>query len=274
MMTRKFFKTLWLGIISAMILALTAGVVLAAGPSEDELVAFPGGLPCVMKRVAADSGERFEAEGDPSTFFLSDGAAATLSINGRECPKYVLTRSFLGGDEFTLTVDGKNYAMKIAISASGAKYEAEDDPSTTLWGKGNAAFLVVGGQDYLGYDTWRPDGEIWLPDQNFPTEVEWTVASIAGLEVIPDSTVTITFHSDGKLGGRASINNYTSSWIASGYRLIIVDGASTQMAGPPDLMDQEARFLKFLPEIDRFDFRKEGLALINKDDEEILLRRR
>jgi heat shock protein HslJ len=45
------------------------------------------------------------------------------------------------------------------------------------------------------------------------------------------------------------------------------------MGGPQDLMDLEDRFLKFLPKVERFDFRKEGLALIDKNGEEILLRR-
>jgi heat shock protein HslJ len=277
MMAGKFFKAfsriLWLGAISAMMLTLMAGMGWAADPSEEELVAFPNGLPCVMKRVASDSGERFEAEGDPSTFFLSDGAAATLKINGIEYSKYVLIRNSSSGDEFTLTVDGKNYAMEIAISASGAKYEAEGDPSTTLWSKGEKAFLVIGGQDYLDYDFWRPDGEIWLPDPSLPTELEWKVASIAGAEVIPDSVVTLTFHPDGKLSGKASINDYTSSWITSGYKIAVTNGISTKMAGSQDLMDQEDRFLKFLAGVERFEFRTEGLALLNKDDEEMLLKR-
>jgi putative lipoprotein len=142
-----------------------------------------------------------------------------------------------------------------------------------LWSKGNEALLVVGGQDYSDYDIWRPDGEIWLPNQGLPTGLEWKAASIAGLKVIPNSTVTVTFHNDGKLSGKASINNYTSSWIASGYKILISDGASTQMAGPRDLMEQEDRFLKFLSETNRFDFRKEGLVLIDKNDQELLLQR-
>ncbi|MDR1378973.1 MAG: META domain-containing protein [Synergistaceae bacterium] len=273
----KFFKTLRLGVqlgtIFVITLTLMADTVWAADSSEDELVVFPEGLPCVMKRVPTDSGERFEAEGDPSTFFLSDGATAVLKISGHNYPKYVLIRNFSDEDDFTLTVDGKNYAMKSAISASGAKYEAENDPSTSLWNKGKEVFLEIGGKEYLGYDIWRPDREIWLSDPSFPTELEWKVASIADLEVIPGSTVTLTFHSDGKLSGKASINNFTSLWIASGYKILITNGISTKMAGSKELMDQEERFLTFLSGIDRFEFRKEGVALINKDDEEILLKR-
>jgi heat shock protein HslJ len=142
-----------------------------------------------------------------------------------------------------------------------------------LWSKGEAAMLTIAGEEYQGYDVWTSDGVIWLPGQNIPTGVEWKVTSIAGLEVIPGSSVTITFHPHGKLSGKASVNNYTSSWITSGYRLKITGGVSTQKAGPQNLMDQEERFLKFLSQVDRFEFRREGLALVDKDDEEILLRR-
>jgi heat shock protein HslJ len=279
MMAGKFFKTLHFktlrsGVVFAVILTLAAGAVFGVVPAaaEEELVVFPGGLPRVLTRVAADSGERYEAAGDPSTFFLSGGTGAVLKINGRDYVKYVLIRDFSDSDEFILTVDGKNYSMRDAISASGAKYEAVGDPSTVLWSKGSAASLVVGGREYSDYDVWRPDGEIWLPDQGLPIELEWKAASIAGSEVIPGSDVTLTFHKDGKLSGKASINNYTSSWLASGYKILIAEGASTQMAGPRDLMEQESRFFEFLSETTRFDFRKEGLVLIDKNGQELLLK--
>jgi heat shock protein HslJ len=272
-MTGKIFRTLQWGVISAVISMLLAGAAFAADSPEDELVVFPDGSPCVMKRVTAGSGERYEAAGDPSTFFLSDGPVAALRIGGREYPRYVLIRNFPGEDAFTLTADGRNYAMKSVISASGAKYEAEDDPSTVLWSKGRKALLAVGGQEYSDYDIWRPNGQIWLPDQNLPTGLEWKVTDIDGQEIIPGSTVTITFHPDGKLSGKASVNNYTSLWITSGYRMIITGGVSTRMAGAQNLMDQEKRFFELLSEINRFDFRREGLVLTGKNDKEILLKR-
>jgi heat shock protein HslJ/membrane-bound inhibitor of C-type lysozyme len=284
-MTGKFFKTLRWEVVFAVILTLCAFSMWEMGASfavaaedgfeaefefEDELVVFPGGLQRVMRRVDGPA-ERYEAEDDPSTFFLSDGSAAVLEIDGRRRQKYVLIRNFSGGDEFTLTADGRNYAMKRAVSASGAKYEAENDPSTVLWSKGNEASLTVEGRDYLDYDVWRPDGEIWLPDQGLPIGLDWRVVSIAGTDVIPGSDVTITFRAGGKLDGKASINNYMLSWLSVGCKLLIADGMLTKMAGPANLMDQEERFLRFLTETTRFDFRREGLVLINRNGEESLL---
>jgi heat shock protein HslJ len=142
-----------------------------------------------------------------------------------------------------------------------------------LWSKGHAAILEVEGQEYVDYETWRPDGEIWLPNPRIPTNLEWKVTRIGNLEVIPGSIVTVTFHPNGKLGGKASINDYTAFWLSSSYRIIITGGISSRMAGSPDLMEQEERFLKLLSAVHRFEFRREGLALIGKNDEEILLQR-
>jgi heat shock protein HslJ len=45
-----------------------------------------------------------------------------------------------------LTIDGEHYELEQAVSASGARYEAAGDPTTTLWVKGDRATLAVRGQ--------------------------------------------------------------------------------------------------------------------------------
>ncbi|HYQ92369.1 MAG TPA: META domain-containing protein, partial [Candidatus Competibacteraceae bacterium] len=47
-----------------------------------------------------------------------------------------------------LTVGEETFAMQPVKTASGAKYEAVGDPTTTFWSKGNRATLVVRGQTY------------------------------------------------------------------------------------------------------------------------------
>ncbi|MDR1977305.1 MAG: MliC family protein [Synergistaceae bacterium] len=252
-------------------------VLFAATREDDELFVFADGASYILERAVSASGEKYEATDDPTTVFWSDGPEAILEIKGRAYSKYVLLRES-GEDELLLTVDGKNYTMKYAASASGAKYEALEDPETILWSKGDAATLIVEGNEYDGYDVWQPDGVIWLADQGLPTEIEWEVASIAGSEVIEGSTVTLTFHADGSLSGLASVNNYRASWMASGSRIIITANVSTMMGikpgGPSALMEQERAFLGILPEVVRFQFRKDGLTLVSGSGEEIILVRK
>lgn len=51
------------------------------------------------------------------------------------------------GDEVTLTIDGKNYTLRQAVSASGAKYEDPENPDNTFWTKGDEAQLTLGGDE-------------------------------------------------------------------------------------------------------------------------------
>ncbi|MDR2178934.1 MAG: META domain-containing protein [Synergistaceae bacterium] len=243
----------------------------SAAQPDDEVFAFAGGKTHIMKRVPSPSGEKYEAADDPETFFWSEGAEAVLKIRGRQYSKYVLLRD-LTGDDFILTVDGKNYRMEQAVSASGALYKAAGDPETTFWSKGESVTLVVAGEEYSGYDTWRADGGIWLADQEFPTEIQWKVVSIDDSPLLPNSAVTITFHADGSVSGKASVNTYNASWMATGNKLVITRGVATKMAGSPELMDQENAFLKLLSEINSFQFLKDGLTLGSESGAKILLK--
>jgi heat shock protein HslJ len=62
------------------------------------------------------------------------------------------------------------------------------------------------------------------------------------------SAITATFGSDGSLTGNASINRYTTTYTTSGDTMSVDAAiATTKMAGPDDLMKQEAAYLAALP---------------------------
>lgn len=62
------------------------------------------------------------------------------------------------------------------------------------------------------------------------------------------STVTAKFGSDGSLAGSAGVNQYSTTYTKSGDTMSIsAKIVSTQMAGPADLMEQEAAYLAALP---------------------------
>jgi uncharacterized lipoprotein YbaY len=52
------------------------------------------------------------------------------------------------GDTLNLAVDEARYPLRQVVSASGARYEAIGDPTTTFWSKGERATLVVNGKAY------------------------------------------------------------------------------------------------------------------------------
>jgi len=62
------------------------------------------------------------------------------------------------------------------------------------------------------------------------------------------SAITATFGSDGSLTGKASVNRYSTTYTTSGDTMAIdANIASTKMAGPEELMQQESAYLAALP---------------------------
>ncbi len=52
------------------------------------------------------------------------------------------------GDHLRLTIGDETFEMQQVVSASGARYQALDDPSTRFWSKGENALLEVRGESY------------------------------------------------------------------------------------------------------------------------------
>jgi membrane-bound inhibitor of C-type lysozyme/heat shock protein HslJ len=253
-----------------MAIVLAAGTVGAA--PTDTLTAEINGKTYVLERTIAASGEKYETAGDPSTYFWSKGDDSMFRVRGVSYVRYVLIRETVNEDELALTADGKNYLLKRAEAASGAKYESTLDPETFLWCKNDEAMLVIAGEVYVGYDKLTPVvGEIWVPDLNIPVDVEWKVTAIGDEKILDGSTVTMLFQSAGRLSGTASVNSYTAAWLASGGRLLIAEGAATKKAGPQPLMEQEDKFLKLLSRVNSFVMREDGLSLVTRDGVEIVL---
>ncbi|MDR3280293.1 MAG: META domain-containing protein [Synergistaceae bacterium] len=267
-MLRSCFKTLSL-FLAAAALTLCPGASLAAD-STDALYVFNDGRLVTLERVSSDSGERYEAPGDSGTSFASDEKYASLTVGGKEISKHVIIRD-TGDDSFIITVDGENFPMENAISASGAKYEVSGDPDTFLWSKGASVTLSVRGAEYDDYNIWQPSGMIWISGRALPTEIDWKVKSFSDHDVIDGAPITLAFQSDGGMRGMASVNSYRSSWVATGGRLVILPPAATMMMGPRELMEQETAFFKALNDVMGFRIRHDGMTLITRDGTDIEL---
>jgi uncharacterized lipoprotein YbaY len=64
-----------------------------------------------------------------------------------QCGERKVSIGFVG-DVMRLTVGGQSFDMHPVASASGSKYEALRDPSTTLWIKGTEATVTIKGATY------------------------------------------------------------------------------------------------------------------------------
>jgi heat shock protein HslJ/uncharacterized lipoprotein YbaY len=63
-----------------------------------------------------------------------------------------------GRDVPQLVVGDRRYDLREVVAASGARYEAIDDPRTTMWNKGTRATLVVGGEAWPECEMQRAGG--------------------------------------------------------------------------------------------------------------------
>jgi heat shock protein HslJ len=65
--------------------------------------------------------------------------------------------------------------------------------------------------------------------------------------VVSSVTITAKFEANGSLTGNGGVNDYNSTYTVSGRTISIQPPVATRMAGPQDVMDQEAAYLAALP---------------------------
>ena len=106
--------------------------------------------------------------------------------------------------------------------------------------------------------------------------IEWYLKRMMidseALSLIKDTKITFSCDENGKVAGIASINRYFGSFDLKGDGEIVWSKAfgMTRMAGPPALMDQEAKFMQALPRTSRFYFKNDTLVIIDTDQAVVL----
>lgn len=94
----------------------------------------------------------------------------------------------------------------------------------------------------------------------------WLIEDIEGRGVIDNAQTTIQFDSAGRIFGSTGVNRYNSQATIDGASIQIASGAATtRAAGPPALMDQEAKFLAALHKVAKV--RIDGNGLLHLFDE-------
>ncbi len=102
---------------------------------------------------------------------------------------------------------------------------------------------------------------------------EWLVEDINHKGIIDRSHVSVVFDAEGRVAGSSGCNRYSGSYELTGEGLRFDGFASTRMACPPALMNQEALFLRLLGDVVRFDITAEGALLLFSAEERVILAR-
>lgn len=93
----------------------------------------------------------------------------------------------------------------------------------------------------------------------------WQLDTLAGNELVPDSSITMEFDSEGRVAGSASCNRYTTSYIVDGNSLGFGMAAATMMACEPALMEQERAFFNALETASTFELSQDQLIITYAD---------
>jgi heat shock protein HslJ len=100
----------------------------------------------------------------------------------------------------------------------------------------------------------------------------WNLTLLKDKELLPGSYITAQFTSDGKVGGSSGCNRYAGSYASSGNTLQITSPlASTMMACPQELMDQETAYLTALGEVKFYSVTGDQLTLSDANNKSLLV---
>jgi len=104
------------------------------------------------------------------------------------------------------------------------------------------------------------------------TAHEWVLEDINNQGIIDNSRVTLNFGDEGRVAGKASCNRYFAVYSVDGETLNIQQAATTMMACPEALMNQERRFLDALQGAHSFEIDATGALILTGDNSRILAR--
>jgi len=92
----------------------------------------------------------------------------------------------------------------------------------------------------------------------------WIAEEIEGRRVLDQVQSTLTFESAERIVGSTGCNRYFAPLQVSGTALRVGMGGSTRRACPPEIMEQESRFLAALDAVRTY--RRDGSTLLLSDD--------
>jgi heat shock protein HslJ len=100
----------------------------------------------------------------------------------------------------------------------------------------------------------------------------WSLSLIMDKAILPGSSISAEFTSDGKVSGSSGCNQYSSTYTATGSTIkIATPMASTLMACSQEIMDQESAYLKALGEAKTFSITGDQLTLSGADNKSLLV---
>lgn len=257
-----------------------------------------------LRIAPSASGARYVGVDDPATEFWNKGTKAQLSVRGTSFPECVeltqplppLPEAFRAqGNEPAWLLELGQERLRLTLEM-GARHIERPLPPAMRSTDTTRYFSRDGGPDLLVEIQTRrcADSMTGMP---YPETVRvafenrhyegcggdpasllqgvWQVEDLDGRGIVDRSQMTLEFGVDGRVSGHASCNRFNGGYTLTGEGLSFSRLASTMMACPPALMQQEQAFLSLLQDVIRFELSDEGaLRLHAADGRQLTARRR
>jgi heat shock protein HslJ/uncharacterized lipoprotein YbaY len=265
--------------------------LIRVGFAGDDAVMDTGAERLILQSVPAASGARYEAGGDPGTWFWNRGDGALVSLAGVELPECRMsfpidgTPYRAGGNEpfWSVTVErGEMLLTRLgmedltlpviesSLTDTGAILVIAADPARALravlerradicrdsmTGMPHPETVALSMGDHTlggcGGDPWA-----------LLTGRAWVIEDIGGMGVIDTARATLGFDAAGRVFGHGSCNRYTGNATLTGEGLSFGAVASTMMACPEAIMAQERRLFEALEQVIGFDIDATGALVL------------
>jgi len=249
----------------------------------------------LIEAIAA-SGAKYEAEGDPSTYFWSKGDQAMISIKGQDLPDCTLVppvspRYTAAGNEpgwslsisdgqITLLTDYGQQSRSAPLPPirvrDGAYLLTLAEPTLEIAVRESLCHDSATGMPYPDSLTLTGGAQTLTGCGGDPLSLlggtDWTVETIAGTETADVPRPTLAFGASDRVTGSSGCNRYTAAFNLTGEGISIGQAASTMMACAPEVMSRERAFLDALAAVARFDVDPAAgtLRLIGADDQVLI----
>jgi len=130
------------------------------------------------------------------------------------------------------------------VAASGALYADADNPATTIHMKDASAVLRIDGSELSECRLIRPEHDI--------TQGVWSISSIEDRPTLFPSRTELVFYPDGRMSASVGCNRLIGGYRRHGGILSFGRLASTRLACPEGMGEQEQKFNEVLPRVDQF----------------------
>lgn len=234
--------------------------------------------------AVAASGARFEAKGDPGTFFWSKGNTALVGLQGELLPECVPAvpaepEPFsASGNEPGWTLQLNGGQIRLSLDYGTREIETalpppQQDDGATRYVLPDADITVTVREQLCRDDMTgmpHPASVVVETDERRlqgcggdPRDLiegaEWTVKTIGGEAVPDDVTVTLQFLENDRVAGSSGCNRFMGGYELTGEGIAFGTLAGTMMACPEPQMEAEQQFLELLQQVARFEIDAGGI---------------